>query len=374
MSDLQLGLLILGLLAVAGVLVFNKVQEMRARRDGAKRFGSAHPDVLLDGGDGPVGVVPAAAGGSDAVTDAANAALQSGKDVRIEPVWTDPPAAESGEAAPTAETRSGMGKVAATAAGFATPVLDPRIDFIAVLKLAETVPGALVLAGIEKFPRGRNVDADGYHDWAATWEALNRDAVYEKVRVGVQISDRAGPLRVDELETFQLNIAKLGAALGGTLEWPDEQNPLTRAAELDAFCASVDVQIGINVVALAAFADTKLRGLAEANGFTREDDGVFRRRDDDGAEVLSMRQASSGAVSFTLDVPRVAREAAALALMAQCAKRFAAGVDGKLVDDQGKALNDAGIAAIQSSLATIYGRMEAAAMPAGSMIARRVFS
>ena len=374
MSDLQLGLLILGLLAVAGVLVFNKVQEMRARRDGAKRFGSAHPDVLLDGGDGPVGVVRAAAGGSDAVTDAANAALQSGEDVRIEPVWTDPPAAESGEAAPTAEARSRMGKVAATAAGFATPVLDPRIDFIAVVKLAKTVPGALILAGIEKFPRGRNVDADGYHDWAAAWEALNRDAVYEKVRVGVQISDRAGPLRVDELETFQLNIAKLGAALGGTVEWPDEQNPLTRAAELDAFCASVDVQIGINVVALAALADTKLRGLAEANGFTREDDGVFRRRDDDGAEVLSMRQASPGAVSFTLDVPRVAREAAALALMAQCAKRFAAGVDGKLVDDQGKPLNDAGIAAIQSSLATIYGRMEAAAMPAGSMIARRVFS
>ena len=262
----------------------------------------------------------------------------------------------------------------APSTGLLAPVLDARIDFIAVLKLADPLPGALVLAEIEKFPRGRNIDADGFHDWAATWEALNRDAVYEKVRVGVQISDRAGPLRPDELETFQLKIAKLGAALGGTVEWPGEQNPLTRAAELDAFCAGVDVQIGINVVAVAAFADTKLRGLAEANGFTREDDGVFRRRDDDGAEVLSMKQASPAAVSFTLDVPRVPRDAAAMALMAQCAKRFAAGIDGKLVDDQGKPLNDAGIAAIQTSLATIYGRMEAAAMPAGSMIARRVFS
>lgn len=365
MSDLQLSLLVLGVLAVAGVLGFNKIQERRARRDGARHFGATHRDVLL-GADGAARVD---SGRSDPVTDAANAALQARDDVRIEPVWIDPPAD-----APIEAAQSRAGKAAAPSTGFPAPVLDARIDFIAVLKLADPLPGAQVLAEIERFPRGRNVDADGFHDGAASWEALNRDAVYEKVRVGVQISDRVGPLRADELEAFRLTIAKLGETLGAMVEWPDEQNPLPRAAELDAFCAGVDVQIGINVVSAVPFADTKLRGLAEANGFSREDDGVFRRRDDDGAEVLSMKQAAPTAVSFSLDVPRVPREAAAMAVMAQCAKRFAAGIDGKLVDDQGKRLNDAGIAVIQTSLAAIYGRMDAAAMPAGGTIARRVFS
>ena len=365
MSDLQLGLLVLGALAVAGVLVFNKLQERRARRDGAKHFGATHRDVLLGAG----GAARVDTGGSDTVTDAATAALRAGADERIEPVWIDPPADE-----PIDLAQSGTDRTAAPVAGFPVPVLDARIDFVAVLKLADPLPGAQILGQIERFPRGRNVDADGFQDWAARWEALNRDVVYEKVRVGVQISDRAGPLRADELEIFQLHVGKLSETLDAIVEWPDEQSPLPRAVELDAFCAGVDVQIGINVVSAVPFADTKLRGLAEANGFSREDDGVFRRRDDDGAEVLSMKQAAPTAVSFSLDVPRVPREAGALAVMAQCAKRFAAGIDGKLVDDHGKGLNDAGIAAIQTSLATIYGRMDAAAMPAGGTIARRVFS
>lgn len=390
MSELQTGLLVLGALAVAGVLLFNKVQEMRARRDGAKHFGSAHDDVLLGGGaaagaglrEGALDSRRAAAGvAADAAGQAQAAALVQAEPhaernaersadsaepdaqriaQRIEPVWNDD------ATVPAAETKAKT--------GVAAPILDPRIDFIAELVFADPVPGSHLMLELEKLPRGRNIDADGFNEWAQAWEMLSREAVYEKARAGIQISDRNGPLRADELEAFQTSITALAATLGAQVAWPDEQSPLTRAVELDAFCAGVDVQIGINVVAAAPFADTKLRGLAEANGFTREDDGVFRRRDDEGGTLLTLKQPAPEALSLALDVPRVPREAAALALMAQCAKRFGAGIDGKLVDDNGKPLNDAAISAIQSSLATIYGRMQAAGMPAGGVLARRVFS
>lgn len=376
MSDLQIGLLVLGAAAVAGVLVFNKVQEMRARRDGAKHFGSTHDDVLL--GDGaPARAAAGRTRADDAAASAESGAVQAAgatagtaavitaelpagaQAVRIEPVWSDMEVSF---------------EIAKPASGVAAPVLDPRIDFIAELTFAEALSGSHVMLEAEKLPRGRNVDVDGFNEWAQAWEMLNRDVAYEKLRIGIQISDRNGPLRADELQAFQQAVAALAATLGAQVAWPGEQSPLTRAAELDAFCAGVDVQIGINVVAAAPFAETKLRGLAEASGFAREGDGVFRRRDDDGAEVLTLKQASPEALSLALDVPRVPRAAAALALMAQCARRFAAGIDGKLVDDNGKPLNDAAISAIQSSLATIYGRMEAAGMPAGGVLARRVFS
>ena len=39
MSELQIGLLGLGVIVVIGVLIFNKVQELRARRAAEKQFG-----------------------------------------------------------------------------------------------------------------------------------------------------------------------------------------------------------------------------------------------------------------------------------------------------------------------------------------------
>src|SRR3970040_436233 len=48
MTDLQLGLLIIGAVAVAGVLVYNRAQERATRRDAQRAFASRHADVLLD--------------------------------------------------------------------------------------------------------------------------------------------------------------------------------------------------------------------------------------------------------------------------------------------------------------------------------------
>ena len=369
MSELQIGLLALGILAVLGVLVFNKVQEMRARREAAQHFESEHDDVLLDSSPRPQAGTNVAAEAIAALDRQGPLAGDAAE--RIEPTWGEE---TTTTAAPSASIYSATSGAAAVAGDVAAPVLDARIDFIAELSIADPAPGSQVLLEVEKFPRARNVDVDGFNQAVRAWEALDRNGVYEAVRVGIQISDRSGPLRADELDAFQKAVSAMAVTMGAEVAWPGEQSPLTRAAELDAFCAQVDVMIGINVVASAPFADTKLRGLGEANGFTREDDGVFRRRDDAGGEVLVLRQATPSALSLALDVPRVPREAAALALMAQVAKRLAAGIEGKLVDDNGKPLNDAGVSAIQSSLANLYGRMDAAGMPAGSVLARRVFS
>ncbi|HET7365292.1 MAG TPA: cell division protein ZipA C-terminal FtsZ-binding domain-containing protein [Burkholderiales bacterium] len=47
MTELQIGLAVIGLLAVVAVLVYNRWQERGARRDAERAFGSAHADVLL---------------------------------------------------------------------------------------------------------------------------------------------------------------------------------------------------------------------------------------------------------------------------------------------------------------------------------------
>ena len=47
MSELQIGLLAIGALVVAAVLIYNRVQEARARREAEQAFRSGHDDVLL---------------------------------------------------------------------------------------------------------------------------------------------------------------------------------------------------------------------------------------------------------------------------------------------------------------------------------------
>jgi len=48
MTDLQIGLAVIGVLAVAGVLAYNWLQERRAKRTAEGAFASRHSDVLLD--------------------------------------------------------------------------------------------------------------------------------------------------------------------------------------------------------------------------------------------------------------------------------------------------------------------------------------
>jgi hypothetical protein len=193
-------------------------------------------------------------------------------------------------------------------------------------------------------------------------------------RIGIQLSDRGGPLRADELEQFQQWVSETAARLGAMIDWSGMQSPLTRAAELDAFCAEVDVQIGVNLVGVVPLPETKVRGLAEAAGFKREDDGVFRRRDEQGGEVLALRQSAPVAISLLYDVPRVSREAAAFGMMMHCARTMAKSLDARIVDDNGRLLDDSMQGTILSSLGTIHARMEAADMPAGGALAQRVFT
>ena len=49
MTDLQIGLAVIGGVAVVAVVVYNRWQERSARREAQKAFTSPHSDVLLDG-------------------------------------------------------------------------------------------------------------------------------------------------------------------------------------------------------------------------------------------------------------------------------------------------------------------------------------
>ena len=162
MSELQLGLLGIGVLVVVGVLVYNKVQEARLKRQSEEVFGSRHDDVLLGGQ-----AAPRRAGGSTE---------------RIEPTLSEAPGGNS--------AGSGM--------------LDPGIDFIAALETKNTVAGEAISTAIvdSLASPAKAVNWEGYNRQTASWEPLAATGEYEMLRAGLQLADRKGAASQQDLADF----------------------------------------------------------------------------------------------------------------------------------------------------------------------------
>jgi hypothetical protein len=159
-----------------------------------------------------------------------------------------------------------------------------------------------------------------------------------------------------------------------------------RAREIDQFCADNDIEVAVNVVGQlgATFAMPRVKTLALENGLSETAAGELVRFAPDGSIAFLIRrfddaQAKPGAhyysgLTFALDLPNVADPPRALAEMVRVAELFAANLGGQLVDDNRRPLTEAGIASIRRSLEKIFHDMETHGIPAGSALARRLFS
>ena len=332
MTELQIGLISLGVIAVVGVVAYNKWQEMRQRRQASGLFKESLPDVLLDGAPGPA----ERKGAGDRTKKAA--ASQSPPDSlapgeRVEPMLRSEPTLDEAEPssparpAAIAPTAPAAAKRAAFPAGPAADdasLLSPQIDFIAAIDTVEPVsPQAIVDASKEALARvSKPVRWIGFDEDSGEWRPVSREqgGEYRRVKAGLQLVDRRGPVSEADLTIFAAAMQDLADQLMGIAEIPSRQGAFEAAADLDRFCASVDIQIGINVISQEqAFAGTQLRALGEAAGMVIDEGGRFVRYDDDGKVLYALlnqdvtgfsaetiRTVSTHGVTFLLDVPCVA--------------------------------------------------------------------
>ena len=191
MTDLQIGLLVIGAAAVAGVLVYNRLQERATRRATEQAFGSKHTDVLM-GGQGE----------------------------RREPTL-DMTAAATTAAASSPPTKP------------AAPSPDPRIDY--VLELQGTTTGALRPEWVSLQRR--------FARRAALSEAGGR-----KVHAALQMVSRNGVVTESDLLEFRSQVETMAAAHGASVSAPPMREALEAAQALDRACADVDVQIALHVI------------------------------------------------------------------------------------------------------------------------------
>lgn len=300
------------------------------------------------------------------------------------PVSAPTPSAAA-PAAPSGEAEGGE-------AGEADHLLSPAIDYIVALEAVEPAPAYQILESQNDalLRVKKPIHWIGYNETAREWEPIVDDgqSEYRRIRAGLQLVDRRGPLSESELSTFHLALQALSDELMAIPELPPRQPALDAAIALDQFCASVDIQIGINVIASAqVFPGTKLRALAEAAGMVIDADGRFVRCDDEGNVLYlllnqanvgfspeSMKTLTTHGVTFLLDVPRVSHGERVFSQMVDLAKRFADVLRGTLVDDNRRPLSDGALEPIRQQIGQYQSMMAARRLPAGGPLAQRLFS
>lgn len=379
MSDLHLSLMGFGLLVIIGVVVYNWIQERKFRKIAQQRFQAPCEDVLMSGPDPSIGA-----------TTIGRATLN---DVRIEPKLSDeepdlvhPPAPEPvppAPLAPTAKTRQPESEIPAP--------IDVDIDYVVRLDFAEPVEASALRAtlGTTDFGKSliwRGLDATG--QWVDVTTARERVA-FSAVYGALQLADRAGALTSEEITQFASQVQQAAETLMAVAQMPERQLALDTAAKLDAFCADVDILVGINVVALdqETFAGTKIRALAEAGGFKLASDGTYQYQDDHAVvlytltnqesapfKMQEMKYLNTHGLTLLFDVPRIPNGLRSFDHMIQFARQLSDSLKGMLVDDNLRPLTDEGIAKIKQQISMIYAKMDKHGIPAGSPRAQRLFS
>ena len=356
MSPLQLGLLLLGGLVILGVLAYNHwtTRHLRPRRTPPRPTA----DAVEPGLDEPLLA-------ADALVD-----------VATEPDLTAPLRSLPERVAPLVRPAT----------------IDPMLDAVCPLSLEGEVSGEAVLAalpptrrvGSKPFAVEAQASADG------PWEFPRAGQRYVALQAGVQLANRMGPLNEIEFSDFVLQVQRFADAVGATPDFPDMMAEVAQARELDQFASAHDAQLVFAVRARrAAWSPGYLLQHAAQQGFvpgSLPGRLVLPGSEPGAAPVLVLQFETQVALAedpeqtvlrhfqLLLDVPHVAQAEQPFARLRAVADALASRMDGVVTDDGGQVLSPAAWDQIAHDLEALYGALQQRELPAGSALARRLFS
>jgi len=359
MNDLQVALIAVGAVAVAGVWSYNKWQERAQRRLAEKVFRGGQTDILFGGH------------GHGESVDTHQPAERS------EPVFDEAPTEPAPRSLPPLPERWADELAdCVVRIEFTEPVLVPSL-WAAQSLLAPHVSKSFSWLGFDE------------DDWQ--WRRLSAEDAgrHKLVCASLQLADRRGAVSDTELSVFLDGAKQLADRFGGVAEVPEREAVLMHARAIDDLCAGVDVQLGVNVIAIEgnALAGARLNELAGIAGLTLEADGFFHARDQAGGTAFTLgnhgaesfnaeaiESLATNGVTLSLDVPRVADGPVAFDRLMAVAGQLTEGLDGVLVDGQGHPLSAEMVAGIRAKIVELQARMAQRQILAGSLRALRLFS
>lgn len=349
MSELQISLLAIGLIVVAGVFLYGQWQQWRYRRS----ITTPLPESQAE---------------SSKPALSKEASVDDGAEVELS-VATETESADE-----------------------ICGLLNDATDYV-VTFLLKTPSTTDVLESLweRRFDFGKDVNACGLNAGSGLWERLIPESpqIYRAFRIGLQLVDRSGSVSEMRLAGFHELLTEIAAQLKIEARLPPVDEAVKRAQQLDRFCADVDQMIGINLLAGGdrKLFGTEVAGAAERHGMSLQSDGTFHLLDEDCASIFTLsasddtsfqhhtlNQSRTESLTLLLDIPRVNEPVRRFDEMVAIAREMATALRLTMVDDQRVALSDGALAQIRTQIAAIQDLMQAGHITPGSAQALRLFS
>ncbi len=373
MSDLQLSLIVLALIAIAAIWLFNTLMEHRRTRVFEQRMKPR--------------VVPSAA-------DAEPAVRAAEPTLRSEPSFAEH--APSGEVAETlmAEAFAEVEDAAAPAVAAQAEVaptqgmtIDDQIHAIVTLEPESLLSGERAWSLLHAFRHAGRQPVMLVGVRGDLQEPIRAGQRYEAVLVAVQLANRSGPLNEIEWSEFVAALQHVCEQIPASCEIPEMRETTTRARALDAQCVPLDAQIGINLASTQnGWSGEHVAALARDHGMVLRPDGRFYALDDEGVTLFVLQNGDGGAfradtleaqqtsrLTLLLDVPRAPQAQRPFERLVDLAQVLAKALDAAIVDDESHTLTPAALASIGRQIEPVYAKLVAAGMPAGSPRALALF-
>ncbi len=364
MSDLQMSLVVLALIAIGGIWLFNVVMDRRRTRVFERRV---KPRVApsLDGvvGDFSQRTEPWFVG--------------SGETTGAPFARPDEP-----EQAERNEGRADPQEVAPR-----SMMVDEEIHAIVTLEPESLLSGDRAWSLLHAFRHAGRQPVLLVGVRGDLQEPIRPGQRYEAILVAVQLANRSGPLNEIEWSEFVAALQHVCEQIPASCEVPDMRETTTRARALDALCVPLDAQIGINLASTHdGWTGEHVATLARDLGLILRPDGRFHALDELGATLFVLQNGDGGAfradtleeqqtsrLTLLLDVPRAPQSRQPFERLVDLANRLAVMLDAAIVDDQSHILSPAALASIGRQIEPVYARLAAARMPAGSPRALALF-
>jgi hypothetical protein len=321
---------------------------------------------------------------------------QARRSAPVEPM--DPAAqalAEAGDEVPTqpmaldAATAAPMGLPPVRRSG---PRLDALVDAIATVSIEAPMSGDHIQLHLPPSRRAgsKPMLIEGLRTDCGEWETPQTGVTYSELQAGVLLANRTGGLNEIEYSEFVQKVQALADALGGSVEFPDMLDVVSRGKELDAFASAHDAQLALRLQARnSAWSVGYVQQQAARHGFVPGSIPgrlVLPSPEEGAPPILTLQfdaqaafaddpdQACLRELLLSFDVPQTAAEQAPFKAWCAAGEALSLGLDATMADDQGRPFSPAAFEAIEGELGQLYEALAARDLAAGAAITRRLFS
>lgn len=273
-----------------------------------------------------------------------------------------------------------------------------EIDFVAYLAGKNSINRNTALGLFRQYELDidKPVRVFGLNTALQEWTDLTKDsdnAQYHDIGMSIQLADQNGPISESILNKFSQMILRFADVFGRRFRFSMEfDDALKRAMELDQFSRQYDSLAVVNIVARnnPGFSGRGLDYNARELGLETTSRGIYVAKNKTGigaAELYSMANLTeegtfnldnksdqhSKGVTIFMSIPSTHNPTSVFNDVVLLAKELAKRLDGKLVDQSQRGMTQKGIKAISKQIRQIEYDMDRAGVKTGSDIAVRLF-